>query len=58
VRSHLSDDGGKYALTATVNVEGEPNEITGTGNGPIASFFDALSTIGYDIRLLDYSVTP
>ena len=55
VHSHITNHDGKYALTATVNVEGEPNEITGTGNGPIASFFDALSTIGYDIRLLDYS---
>ncbi|MPY79963.1 MAG: 2-isopropylmalate synthase, partial [Actinophytocola sp.] len=56
VRSHVTDNGGgEYSITVTVNVDGEPNEITGTGNGPIASFFDALSTIGYDIRLLDYS---
>ncbi|WP_034268431.1 2-isopropylmalate synthase [Haloechinothrix halophila] len=56
VRSHVTDNGGgQYSITVTVNVDGEPNEITGSGNGPIASFFDALSTIGYDIKLLDYS---
>ncbi|MPY99902.1 MAG: 2-isopropylmalate synthase [Actinophytocola sp.] len=56
VRSHVTDNGGgQYSIEVTVNVDGEPNEITGSGNGPIASFFDALSTIGYDIKLLDYS---
>ena len=28
--------------------------LTGTGNGPISAFFDALAAIGVDARLLDY----
>lgn len=56
VRQHVRDNGdGEYDITATVRVEGDEHEITGTGNGPIASFFDALSTVGFDLRLLDYS---
>ncbi|MBA0127437.1 2-isopropylmalate synthase [Haloechinothrix sp. YIM 98757] len=56
MRSHVVDNGGgHYSITVTVRVDGDEQEITGSGNGPIASFFDALSTIGFDIRLLDYS---
>ena len=29
--------------------------ISGEGNGPIDAFFDALSTIDVDVRLLDYT---
>jgi 2-isopropylmalate synthase len=47
--------GGEYSIEATVRVEGDEEQITGTGNGPIAAFFDALATIGFDVRLLDYS---
>lgn len=54
VRQHVTANGG-YRLTATVIVDGEEQEISGTGNGPIAAFFDALSTVGYDLRLMDYS---
>ena len=56
VRQHVTDNGdGEYDITATVRVEGDEHEITGHGNGPIAAFFDALTTVGYDLRLLDYS---
>ncbi|GAB3720153.1 2-isopropylmalate synthase [Amycolatopsis oliviviridis] len=56
VRQHVRDNGdGEYDITATVRVEGDEHEVTGTGNGPIAAFFDALSTVGFDLRLLDYS---
>lgn len=56
VRQHVRDNGdGEYDITATVRVEGDEHEITGRGNGPIAAFFDALTTVGYDLRLLDYS---
>ncbi|WP_410615275.1 2-isopropylmalate synthase [Amycolatopsis sp. lyj-109] len=56
VRQHVRDNGdGEYDITATVRVEGDEHEITGRGNGPIAAFFDALSTVGYDLRLLDYN---
>ncbi|HEY3466174.1 MAG TPA: 2-isopropylmalate synthase [Amycolatopsis sp.] len=56
VRQHVRDNGdGEYDITATVRVEGDEHEVTGSGNGPIAAFFDALSTVGFDLRLLDYS---
>jgi len=56
VRQHVRDNGdGEYDITATVRVEGDEHEVTGRGNGPIAAFFDALTTVGYDLRLLDYS---
>ncbi|MCP2251748.1 2-isopropylmalate synthase [Prauserella aidingensis] len=44
-----------YEVTATVLVDGEEREISGRGNGPIAAFFDGLTTVGYDVRLMDYS---
>jgi len=56
VGQHVTDNGdGEYDIAATVRVEGDEHEITGRGNGPIAAFFDALSTVGFDLRLLDYS---
>ncbi|WP_415972619.1 2-isopropylmalate synthase [Rhodococcus sp. 077-4] len=48
-------DGGTDMITATVKVDGVEQEISGSGNGPLASFVDALSTIGYDVSVLDYS---
>jgi len=48
-------DGGEDRMTAVVKVDGVEKEISGAGNGPLAAFADALSTVGYDIRLLDYS---
>ncbi|MFT7835523.1 2-isopropylmalate synthase [Saccharothrix sp. BKS2] len=56
LRQKVSGDGsGHERITAVVVVDGETQEITGTGNGPIAAFVDALATIGYDVRVLDYS---
>ena len=48
-------DGGTDKIVATVKVDGVEQEIAGSGNGPLASFVDALSTIGYDVSVLDYS---
>ncbi|WP_330251117.1 2-isopropylmalate synthase [Nocardia sp. NBC_00565] len=48
-------DGGIDAISAIVKVDGVEQEITGNGNGPLAAFVDALSTIGYHVRVLDYS---
>ena len=48
-------DGGDDTIHAVVKVDGVEKEITGTGNGPLAAFVDALGTVGYDIRVLDYS---
>ncbi|MFD9888236.1 2-isopropylmalate synthase [Amycolatopsis sp. NPDC059027] len=56
VSQRVTDNGGgEYSLVAKVRVEGDEHEISGTGNGPIAAFFDALSTVGFDLRLMDYS---
>ncbi|WP_431966674.1 2-isopropylmalate synthase [Nocardia sp. bgisy134] len=48
-------DGGVDSITATVKVDGVEHEVTGNGNGPLAAFVDAISTVGYDVRVLDYS---
>jgi 2-isopropylmalate synthase len=42
-------------IIARVDVEDEQHEITGTGNGPIAAFVDALASVGYDTRVMDYT---
>ncbi|MDJ0395409.1 2-isopropylmalate synthase [Rhodococcus sp. G-MC3] len=48
-------DGGTDSIVATVKVDGVEQNITGSGNGPLAAFVDALSTVGYDVSVLDYS---
>ncbi|MGV9711413.1 2-isopropylmalate synthase [Gordonia sp. NPDC003424] len=48
-------DGGDDQISAVVKVDGVEKEISGSGNGPLAAFVDALSTVGYDVRILDYS---
>ena len=48
-------DDGKAELSATLKVEGDLHEVTGVGNGPIAAFVDALASVGYDVRVLDYA---
>ncbi len=51
----VSDGSGHEEITATLLIDGEQQEITGSGNGPIAAFVDALASIGYDVRVLDYA---
>ncbi|MBO0656890.1 2-isopropylmalate synthase [Streptomyces triculaminicus] len=46
---------GTDALTVEAFVDGVETVLTGTGNGPISAFFDALADTGVDARLLDYS---
>ncbi len=48
-------DGGTDRIEATVLVDGVETEIAGAGNGPLAAFVDALSRIGIDVAVLDYS---
>jgi 2-isopropylmalate synthase len=57
LREHrISDDGdGHDEIAATVEVEGDRHEVTGSGNGPIAAFVDALASVGFDVRVLDYT---
>ncbi|GAA2988595.1 2-isopropylmalate synthase [Actinokineospora diospyrosa] len=55
-RHRVSDDGeGRDEITAVVAVEGDEHEVNGVGNGPIAAFVDAIASVGYDVRVLDYS---
>jgi 2-isopropylmalate synthase len=48
-------DGGTDTITATVKIDGVETEITGTGNGPLAAFVDALGSVGIEVGVLDYS---
>ena len=48
-------DDGEDSITAVVKVEGNEREISGSGNGPLAAFVDALGAVGYEVRVLDYS---
>jgi len=53
---HTSSAAGeKDSLTVRVYENGEEHTLEGQGNGPIAAFVDALGTLGYDVRVLDYS---
>ncbi|MDT7771203.1 MAG: 2-isopropylmalate synthase [Pseudonocardiales bacterium] len=55
VRHRLTNDGeGRDEIVAVVRVEDTEHEIHGSGNGPIAAFVDALATVGFDVRVLDY----
>ena len=47
-------DGGTARITATVKINGVETEISGTGNGPLAAFIDALSNVGFQVSILDY----
>jgi 2-isopropylmalate synthase len=52
---HTSSAAGEQdTLSVNVMVDGELKILEGKGNGPIAAFTDALSTIGVDVRVLDY----
>ncbi|MEU2670222.1 2-isopropylmalate synthase [Streptomyces sp. NPDC007164] len=46
---------GKDTITVEATVDGADTVLTGTGNGPISAFFEALQAIGIDARLLDYT---
>jgi 2-isopropylmalate synthase len=48
-------DGGTDTISVTVKIKGATTEITGSGNGPVAAFVDALGTVGFDVRVLGYS---
>lgn len=53
-QAETTTDGGD-ALTVEAVVDGVTTVLTGRGNGPISAFFDALSSVGIDARLLDYT---
>ncbi|PBC63789.1 2-isopropylmalate synthase [Streptomyces sp. Tue6028] len=49
-----TDKDGVDTLTVEASVDGADTVLSGSGNGPISAFFDALQSIGIDVRLLDY----
>ncbi|TVL91916.1 2-isopropylmalate synthase [Streptomyces sp. SAJ15] len=49
-----TDKDGIDTLTVDAVVDGAETVLTGSGNGPISAFFEALAAIGVDARLLDY----
>ncbi|MFJ2769623.1 2-isopropylmalate synthase [Streptomyces sp. NPDC087300] len=49
-----TDKDGVDTLTVEATLDGADTVLTGSGNGPISAFFDALQGIGVDVRLLDY----
>lgn len=56
VRSVLTGgDEGRDHIVTTILDAGREVTVEGTGNGPIAAFIDALSQVGVDVRVLDYS---
>jgi 2-isopropylmalate synthase len=59
VKTSSVSDEGTERITATVKIDGVEQEISGIGNGPIAAFCDALSTVELGaapiaVRVLDY----
>jgi 2-isopropylmalate synthase len=46
--------GGSDVITADIEWCGETQTVTGEGNGPIAAFVHALSSVDVDARVLDY----
>ena len=49
-----SEVDGASKLAVVLLDDGRELTVVGRGNGPIAAFTDALSTVGVDIRVLDY----
>ncbi|EPH39528.1 putative 2-isopropylmalate synthase [Streptomyces aurantiacus JA 4570] len=51
----ITDVDGTDTLSVEATVDGADVTLTGSGNGPISAFFNALqSVVGIDVRLLDY----
>jgi 2-isopropylmalate synthase len=48
------DSGGEDRITAQVEWQGQPVEVAGVGNGPIAALVHALADLDVDARVLDY----
>jgi 2-isopropylmalate synthase len=57
VRFTSTTDNGVERVSATVRVDGSEHNVSGVGNGPIAAFCAAMSTVdgGQPVRVLDYS---
>jgi 2-isopropylmalate synthase len=53
-RSTAEGESLQETLQVRLRVHGKDRAAVGTGNGPIASFVDALANLGIDVRVLDY----
>ncbi|GAA2085238.1 2-isopropylmalate synthase [Kitasatospora saccharophila] len=51
----LTTEDGRDVLSTEAVVDGAPVVLTGTGNGPVSAFVNALASIGVDVRVLDYA---
>ncbi|MFD7729987.1 2-isopropylmalate synthase [Kitasatospora phosalacinea] len=51
----LTTEDGRDALSTEAVVDGTLVTLTGTGNGPVSAFVNALASIGVDVRVLDYA---
>ncbi|GLW72270.1 2-isopropylmalate synthase [Kitasatospora phosalacinea] len=51
----LTTEDGRDALSTEAVVDGVRVTLTGTGNGPVSAFVNALAGIGVDVRVLDYA---
>ncbi|MFE1320837.1 2-isopropylmalate synthase [Kitasatospora phosalacinea] len=51
----LTTEDGRDALSTEAVVDGALVTLTGTGNGPVSAFVNALASIGVDVRVLDYA---
>ena len=47
--------GRTFQVSAAVVDRGRSRAITGEGNGPASAFVDAISALGYHVRVLDYA---
>lgn len=50
-----SAEGERDVLEVGIYVDGERRLLAGVGDGPIDAFVDALGSIGYEVRVLDYA---
>ena len=47
--------GGHDVISVEVTNAGVSRTLDGEGNGPLSAFVDAISVLGYDVRVLDYA---
>ncbi|WP_392465925.1 2-isopropylmalate synthase [Arsenicicoccus cauae] len=55
VRTDDEGEGGRGTWSFRIDDRGVDQVLTGSGNGPIAAFVDALGAYGVDVRVLDYA---
>jgi len=55
LHGHRNVANGADTLSVDITLDGSERTLTGTGNGPIAAFVQALGEVGIDVRVLDYA---